>query len=45
MMTGWSEKLKDEEKNKLNIDFTIKKPFEFSVLAEHINDAFGANDR
>ena len=41
MMTGWSEKIKAKEGNGLNVDFIIKKPFELSVLAEHINDAFG----
>ncbi|MBT6226690.1 MAG: response regulator [Candidatus Scalindua sp.] len=41
MMTGWSEKIKAKEGKGLNIDFIIKKPFELSVLADHINDAFG----
>ena len=41
MMTGWSDKIEAKEGNGLNIDFIIKKPFELSVLAEHINDAFG----
>ena len=40
MMTGWSEKIKAKEGKGLNIDFIIKKPFELSVLADHINDAF-----
>ncbi|MBT6051912.1 MAG: hypothetical protein HOG49_34345, partial [Candidatus Scalindua sp.] len=39
--TGWSEKIKAKEGKGLNIDFIIKKPFELSVLADHINDAFG----
>ena len=40
MMTGWSDKIEAKEGNGLNIDFIIKKPFELSVLADHINDAF-----
>lgn len=41
MMTGWSEKVRAKKGNGLDVDFIIKKPFELSVLADHINNAFG----
>jgi len=45
IMTGWSEKITAKEENELNIDFTIKKPFELSDLVGHINDAFGLGSK
>ncbi len=43
VMTGWSEKVETKDENELNVDFIIKKPFNFSVLAGHINDIFGTD--
>lgn len=43
VMTGWSEKIETEDKDELNVDFIIRKPFEFSELTEHINIALGVN--
>lgn len=40
VMIGWSEKIEGIDKNELNVDFIIKKPFKFSVLVGHINDVF-----
>ncbi len=45
VMTGWSEKVETKDENELNVDFIIKKPFNFSVLAGHVNDLFGADSR
>ncbi len=38
IITGWSEKLKPLEEENMNVDFIIKKPFDFSELSKHIND-------
>ncbi len=42
-MTGWSEKIEAEDKDELNVDFIIRKPFKFPVLTEHINIALGVD--
>ena len=41
LITGWSEKIESSDNAVLNVDFIIKKPFEFSVLSSHINSIFG----
>ena len=41
LITGWSEKIEDSDNNNLNLDFIVKKPFEFSALSEQINRIFG----
>ncbi len=43
VMTGWSEKIETEDKDELNVDFIIRKPFKFPVLTEHINIALGVD--
>ncbi len=43
VMTGWSEKIETEDKDELNVDFIIRKPFKFPELIDHINIALGAN--
>jgi len=40
IMTGWNEKLKPIDDEVFKIDFIIKKPFDFSTITRHINDAF-----
>ncbi len=40
MITGWDGKLLPKNNKNLNIDFIIKKPFEFEVLMKHINELF-----
>jgi len=45
VMTGWSEKVKTEDDNELDVDFIIKKHLKFSVLAGYINDAFDADSK
>lgn len=44
IITGWEDELKPIEES-VNADFILKKPFEFSVLSKHINDAFSAESR
>ncbi len=41
LITGWSEKIEDSKDGDLNVDFLIKKPFEFSVLSSYVNSLFG----
>ncbi len=43
VMTGWSEKIETEDKDELNVDFIIRKPFKFPELTEHINIVLGVN--
>ena len=38
MITGWKEEIVGKDKEELNVDFIIRKPFDFSVLSKHIND-------
>ncbi len=45
VMTGWSDKVRTEDDDELDVDFIIKKPIKFAVLAGYINDAFCVNDR
>jgi CheY-like chemotaxis protein len=42
LMTGWSDKIENINKKDLKVDFIIKKPFDFSELSRHINDAISA---
>jgi PAS domain S-box-containing protein len=44
IITGWNEKLKPIEEG-MNVDFVVRKPFDFSELANHINEAFGTDSR
>ncbi len=39
IITGWSELLRTKEKEEMNVDFLIKKPFDFSELESFINCA------
>ena len=41
IITGWDEKLKPLENEDLKVGFIIKKPFDLSELAKHINDVIG----
>jgi len=41
IITGWSEKCKPLEEKNMNVDFIIKKPFDFSELTKKINDVIG----
>ena len=41
LITGWSDKIEDSDNKGLNVDFVVKKPFEFSALSEQINRIFG----
>ena len=43
LITGWSEKIQLSDKEGLNVDFIVKKPFNFSVLSKKINDVFCIN--
>ncbi|MFV1976629.1 MAG: ATP-binding protein, partial [Candidatus Scalindua sp.] len=38
IITGWVEELKPVTSGELNVDFIMKKPFEFSELTKHINE-------
>ncbi|GJQ58464.1 MAG: PAS domain S-box protein [Candidatus Scalindua sp. AMX11] len=40
LITGWSEKMESSNNEAINVDFIIKKPFEFSALSCHINSVF-----
>ncbi len=40
IITGWEEKLKPLDDEDFEVDFIIKKPFDFSELTKQINDAF-----
>ena len=42
LITGWSEKIESFYNEDLQIDFIIKKPFDFSELSKHINNIFSA---
>ncbi len=45
IITGWGKELKPIDDEGLKVDFIIKKPFDFSRLAKHVNDVFGADSR
>ncbi len=38
VITGWDNDLKITENEDLNVDFVIKKPFNFTELAKHLNN-------
>jgi two-component system cell cycle sensor histidine kinase/response regulator CckA len=42
MITGWDGKLITTDGKDLNIDFILKKPFDFNVLTKHINELFSS---
>jgi len=42
LITGWDEKIKAKSEEVLKVDFIIRKPFDFSKLASHINEILGA---
>lgn len=39
IITGWSEMIRNKEKEEMHVDFIIKKPFDFSALETVINGA------
>ncbi len=39
LMTGWDEKIETKSREELKVDFVIRKPFDFSKLTNHINEA------
>ena len=45
IVTGWDEKLKPVDDDVFKVDFIIKKPFKHAVLANHINNLFGADSK
>ena len=40
LITGWDEKIESKEREELNVDFIIKKPFVLSELTKQINELF-----
>jgi CheY-like chemotaxis protein len=42
LITGWDEKIEIKSREELKVDFIIRKPFDFSELSRHINDAISA---
>jgi len=42
LITGWDEKIETKSKEELKVDFIIRKPFDFSKLASHINEELSA---
>ena len=42
LITGWDEKIETKSREELKVDFIIRKPFDFSKLANHINEALSA---
>ncbi len=45
LMTGWSEDIETKDKNELDVDFILRKPFNFSELSKYMNEAFNADNR
>ncbi len=43
IITGWSEFIKDKEREEMKVEFYIKKPFDFSELDKKISDVIGAS--
>ncbi len=41
IITGWSEQIGTKEREKMNVDFFVKKPFEFPELEKQINSVLG----
>ncbi|KKL85919.1 hypothetical protein LCGC14_1949920 [marine sediment metagenome] len=39
LITGWDEKIETKSKEELKVDFIVRKPFDFSKLTSHINEA------
>jgi PAS domain S-box-containing protein len=39
LITGWDEKIETKSREELKVDFIIRKPFDFSKLTSHINEA------
>lgn len=39
LITGWNERIETKSREKLKVDFIIRKPFDFSKLTSHINEA------
>ncbi len=42
LITGWDEKIETKSREELKVDFIIRKPFDFSKLTSHINEALSA---
>jgi CheY-like chemotaxis protein len=38
LIIGWSEEIVTTDEGGLNVDFFVKKPFDFSMLSKHINE-------
>ncbi len=41
IITGWSEQIRAKEREEMNVDFLVKKPFEFPELEKEINSVLG----
>jgi CheY-like chemotaxis protein len=41
LITGWKEEIENKDKEELNVDFIIRKPFDLSELTKNINDVIG----
>ncbi len=41
IITGWSEQIRTREREEMNVDFFIKKPFKFLALEKQINSVLG----
>lgn len=44
LITGWDEEIETKGKEKLKVDFIIRKPFDFSKLTIHINNIFNTEE-
>lgn len=42
LITGWKEEIENKDKEGLNVDFILRKPFDLTVLTKHINDVIDA---
>ena len=40
LITGWKEEVEGKDKEELNVDFIIRKPFDIPELSKQINDLF-----
>ena len=45
IITGWGEEIKPIDEEGINVDFVIRKPFNFSELTKHINELFSAGSK
>ncbi len=43
IITGWTEFIKDKEREEMKVDFFINKPFDFSELDKKISDVIEAS--